>query len=262
MTFSYRDAAGAGFQAACQASIEDLFSKYKSRQTFGLLYLDRIKADIADMPTIISELHLESADIKGVQRDTEIFFSRLLVKLNDDAMLDFDRIKDMDGEIITLRRNNGDVKIMIQDMTSSLKYVAVAGIPFEVPNEAVAALMSRFGDVKGIRMNYYKSILNGIATGTRIVKMNMKRNIPSVIRVGNKTVNISYENQIKTCYRCGMDDHFGNDCKTKQEERIHIINDTDYPLLNSKQSESNRMTETVPEVSPGETVNSYLSGFF
>ena len=73
MTFSYRDAAGAGFQAACQASIEDLFSKYKSRQTFGLLYLDRIKADIADMPTIISELHLESADIKGVQRDTENF---------------------------------------------------------------------------------------------------------------------------------------------------------------------------------------------
>merc|ERR1712121_614573 len=51
----------------------------------------------------------------------------------------------------------------------------------------------------------------------------------------------------------GMDDHFGNDCKTKEDERIHIINDTDYPLLNSKQSESNRMTETVPEVSPGET---------
>ena len=81
----------------------------------------------------------------------------------------------MDGEIITLRKNTGDLKIMIQDMTSNMKYVAVAGIPFEVPNEAVAALMSRFGDVKGIRMNYYKSILNCIATGTRIIKMNMKK---------------------------------------------------------------------------------------
>ena len=248
MAFTYRDAAGAGFQAACQDSIEDLFSKYKCKQTFGLLYLDRNKADITDLPTIISELHLESADIIGVQRDTEKFYSRLLVKLKDDAMLEFDRIKDMDGEIITLRRNFGDVKIMIQDMTSCLKYVAVAGIPFEVPNDAVAALMSRFGDVKGIRMNYYKSILNGIATGTRIVKMNMKRNIPSVIRVGNKTLNISYENQIKTCYRCGMDDHLGNECRTKEEERIHIINDTDYPLL-----KSNEMTETVPEVVMGET---------
>ena len=70
MAFSYRDAAGTGFQAAGQASIENLFSKYKCKQTFGLLFLDRKKADIAVMPTVINMLHLESADIKGVQRDT------------------------------------------------------------------------------------------------------------------------------------------------------------------------------------------------
>ena len=158
MALTYRDAAGTGFQAACQASIEDLFNKYKCKHTFGLLYLDRKKADIADMPTVIQEMQLENSDIIGVQRDTEKWYSRLLVKLDDDAFMEFERIKDMDGEIITLKRNNGDIKIMIQDMTSSMKYVAVAGIPFEVPNDAVAALMSRFGDVKGIRMNYYKSI--------------------------------------------------------------------------------------------------------
>ena len=160
MAFSYRDAAGTGFQAACQASIEDLFSKYKCKQTFGLLFLDKKKAELADMPAVIQMLQLDSADIIGVQRDTEKWWSRLLVKLDDDAFMEFERMKDMDGEIITLRRNNCDVKIMIQDMTSNIKYVAVSGIPFEVPNEAVAALMSRFGDVKGIRMNYYKSILD------------------------------------------------------------------------------------------------------
>ena len=250
MAFSYRDAAGTGFQAACQASIEDLFSKYKCKQTFGLLFLDKKKAELADMPAVIQMLQLDSADIIGVQRDTEKWWSRLLVKLDDDALMEFERMKDMDGEIITLRRNNCDVKIMIQDMTSNIKYVAVSGIPFEVPNEAVAALMSRFGDVKGIRMNYYKSILNGIATGTRIIKMNIKRSIPSVIKVGSKTLNIAHEGQIKTCYKCGMEDHLGDKCETKDEEKIHRINDTDYPLLNSQQSASKETPVAEPEATP------------
>ena len=170
MASSYRDAAGTGFQAASHVSIADIFSNYKYKQTFGLLYLNRKKADLADMSAVIKKLQLENADIKCVQRDTEKWYSRLLVKLEDCASVEFERMKDMDGEIITLKRNDDEVKIMIQDMTSNIKYVAVAGIPFEVPDEAVAELMSRFGDVKGIRMNYYKSILNGIATGTRISK--------------------------------------------------------------------------------------------
>ena len=49
MAGSYSAAAGIGFQAASHASIADLFSNYKYQQTFGLLYLNRKKADIADV---------------------------------------------------------------------------------------------------------------------------------------------------------------------------------------------------------------------
>ena len=235
MSSSYCDVAGTGIQAASHASIADLFSQYKYKQTFGLLYLNRKKAELADIPEVLNKLQLDNADIKGVQRDIEKWFSRLLIKLDDYAALEFERMKDRDGETITLIRKNEEVKIMIQDMTSNIKNVAVAGIPFEVPDEAVTELMSRFGDVRGIRMNFYQSILKGIATGTRIVKMNIKRNIPSVIKVGSKTLNIAYEGQMKTCYKCGMDNHLGNECETQDDKKIHLINDTDYPVLGRPQ---------------------------
>ena len=184
--------------------------------------------------------------MKCVQRDTEKWFSRLLVKLEDDAFIEFDRIKDMDGEIITLRKDEEDVKIMIQDMTSNIKYVAVAGIPFEVPDKAVYELMSRFGIVKGIRMNYYQSVLKGIATGTRIVKMSIKRNIPSVLKVGSKTLNISYDGQNKTCFKCGIYGHLGEGCETLEEDKVLVFNDTDYPVLNSQPGVSAGSSGTVP----------------
>ena len=101
MAGSYRDVAGMGFQAA---SIADLFSNYKYQQTFGLLYLNRKKPNIADVQAVLDKLFIENSDVKCVQRDTEKWFSRLLIKLEDDALLEFDRIKDMDGEIVTLRK--------------------------------------------------------------------------------------------------------------------------------------------------------------
>ena len=246
MAGSYRDVAGMGFQAASHASIADLFSNYKYQQTFGLLYLNRRKADIADVRAVLNELVIENSDVKCVQRDTEKWFSRLLVKLEDNAFMEFDRIKDMDGEIITLKKNEEDIKIMIQDMTSNIKYVAVAGIPFEVPDKAVYELMSRFGIVKGIRMNYYQSVLKGIATGTRIVKMSIKRNIPSVLKVGSKTLNISYDGQNKTCFKCGREDHLGEGCSTLEEHKVLVFNDTDYPVLNSQPGVSVGTSGTIP----------------
>ena len=80
-------------------------------------------------------------------------------------------------------------------------------------------------------MNFYNVGLKGIATGTRKIKMIVKRNIPSVIKVGSKTINIAYEGQTRTCYKCGLDNHMGSNCKTVIEDFVHYINNTDYPIL-------------------------------
>ena len=68
-----------GFQAASHASIADLFSNYKYQQTFGLLYLNRKKADITDVRSVLNELVIENSDVKCVQQDTEKWYSRLLI---------------------------------------------------------------------------------------------------------------------------------------------------------------------------------------
>ena len=242
MAFTYSAAAArmAG-QDASRPSLEDLFCNYKCKQSFAILYLDKKKSNLIDMPLVLRKLELNTDDVIGVQRDTEKWFTRVIIKLKEEALDEFDRMVSMDGEVFTIQRTDGEeVRIMVQDMASNIKYVSVAGVPFEVPDEALYNLMSRFGDVKGVRMNYYHTILPGIATGTRVVKMNIKKSIPSVIKVGNKTLNIYYSGQAKTCSKCGMEGHLGSDCETPEEERTHLINDTDYPILIQQQGEEGR----------------------
>ena len=103
-TVTYRDIASSGHaESTGHTSINDLFSQYKRKNTFGLLYLDRKKADLADVTRLFNELSLEITDIKCVQRDTEKWFSRLLVKLEDHAAVEFERMRVMDGKIISIR---------------------------------------------------------------------------------------------------------------------------------------------------------------
>ena len=151
MAFTYSAAADLGAQGASLITIEDLFNSYKSKNTFAILYLNRKKANLLDMPKVINSLSLDSKDIAGVQRDTEKWYSKVLIKFKDSAESEYERMKDLDGEVITIKQETDEeVKIMVQDITSNIKYVAVSGVPFEVPDSALTNLMSRFGEVKGI----------------------------------------------------------------------------------------------------------------
>ena len=226
---SYSGVASSGLLAPIPTTLSDLFANFKYESTIGLLYLNKKKADIADVTDFLLKINVDVTDIVGVQRDTEKWFSRLLVKFENYAKSEFERVKEMDGQIINLK--NGEIKIRIQDMTTEYKYVNVAGIPFEVPDNVVVDLFSRFGEVKEVRMNFYNVGLKGLATGTRKIKMIVKRNIPSVLKVGSKTINIVYEGQTRTCYKCGLDTHMGGSCSTEKDDFVHHINDTDYPIL-------------------------------
>ena len=91
------------------------------------------------------------------------------MKFENYARCEFERVKEMDGHIISLR--NGEIKVRIQNMTTVYKYINVAGIPFEVPDNVIINVFSRFGEVKEVKMNYYDVVRKGIATGTRKIKM-------------------------------------------------------------------------------------------
>ena len=132
MAFTYSAAAArmAG-QDASRPSLEDLFCNYKCKQSFSILYLDRKKTNLIDMPLVLSKLELNTDDVIGVQRDTEKWFTRVIIKLKEEALNEFNRMMSMDGEVFTIQRTDGEeVRIMVQDMASNIKYVSVAGVPF------------------------------------------------------------------------------------------------------------------------------------
>ena len=70
-----------------------------------------------------------------------------------------------------------------------------------------------------------------------------------MIKVGSKTLNIAYEGQIKTCHKCGMEGHMGGSCETNEDERIHLINDTDYPVLAQQRGGEGTSTAVVTPTS-------------
>ena len=142
MMASYSGVASAGLGAPSHTTLADLFKHYRYESTIGLLFLHGKKADIADVNIALQKIDVELVDVKGIQRDTEKWWSRLLIKFDDHAKSEFERVKELDGQIISLR--NGDIKIRIQDMTTEYKYVNVAGIPMEVPDNVVIDLFSEF----------------------------------------------------------------------------------------------------------------------
>ena len=215
---SYSELAGLGGPGGATLTISDLFEKYKYCNTIGLQFLDRQRADIRDVTEILDTLGLTTEDIFGVQKDTENRFSRLIMKFKDSSIGVFELTRRRHGETISIC--NGEKRVMVQDISSDKQFVAVIGVPFEVPHEVIQNLMERFGEVIDIRMNNYQTSLKGIATGTRVVQMKIVKSIPSVIVVGTKRLNISYEGKDKTCYKCGMSCHIAYDCVTPVKNEL------------------------------------------
>ena len=164
---SYSELAALGGSGGSTLTISDLFDKYKYCNTIGLQFLDRQRSDIRDVREILDALSLTTDDIFGVQKDTENRFSRLIMKFKDSSSGVFDLTRRRHGEILNIC--NGEKRVMIHDLSSNKQFVAVIGVPFEVPDEVIRNLMARFGEVFDIRMNSYQNTLKGIVTGTRVV---------------------------------------------------------------------------------------------
>ena len=82
---SYSGIASNGLLAPSHTTLADLFANYKYESTIGLLYMEKKKADIADVTAAMAKINVDMTDIIGVQRDTEKWFTRLLVKFEDYA---------------------------------------------------------------------------------------------------------------------------------------------------------------------------------
>ena len=93
--------------------------------------------------------------------------------------------------------------------------IAYIKAPYEIPDNAITSLLSRYGTVANIRRQYH-GFDDNIETGVRscLVK-SLKKPIPSFLKFSGFTLPVRYRGQQKTCKICEETGHLARDCPAR-----------------------------------------------
>ncbi|XP_071509053.1 uncharacterized protein [Diadema antillarum] len=105
------------------------------------------------------------------------------------------------------------VRVLQQDQravktaySGSIKIVTVLHVPFEVDDNQVRFILSRYGKVLAGRHLQHREH-PGLFNGTRQYRIDLKTDIPSTLSLGGRECWIRYEGQPRTCLKCGSTGH-------------------------------------------------------
>lgn len=111
---------------------------------------------------------------------------------------------EVDGKVYKLRitLEDGSVEVKLTDLSE------------DISNEQISEYLSSYGEVLSVTEQLWDSKYRfaGLPTGTRIVRMVVKRNIESYITIDGQTTNVVYFGQLHTCRYCSEFVHNGISC--------------------------------------------------
>lgn len=115
----------------------------------------------------------------------------------------------------------------------------------DVSDEEITKHLSQYGDVLSIRELMWDSkyMFDGFPTGVRLVRMIVKKNIPSTVTIDSETTCVSYNGQQHTCRHCSEVIHNGISCIQNKKLLIQKL-DADQ----SKPSYANVAKQATPKV--------------
>ena len=100
--------------------------------------------------------------------------------------------------------------------TSSTLFVTVRDAPWELSDKLIADRLEQYGTVISIRRAYNQSLLpEKVHDGRRVLRMVLRRDIPSFIKFGPFLVRVFYPGQPKHCWKCSSPDHIGRECPSQ-----------------------------------------------
>lgn len=102
--------------------------------------------------------------------------------------------------------------------------VRIYDLPPQMPNKMIATHFSTYGQVTSIKDETWKEHFPGVLTGTRILRMKLRKHIPSYVEVAGETSYVSYRCQIRTCKHCVRPLHIGKSCVEARSESGESVN--------------------------------------
>ena len=138
----------------------------------------------------IQEDQVEAVQLDGIKNS-------VFVKFVTEGQMDRVLLK---GPQIIFKTNTGlEIKVQIMKSDSLEKIVRVMNLPLEIPNNIISDYFNEYGNVVKVEDEVWSSRYKfPVKNGIRLVKLELKKQIPSYVMIKGYRAQIYYEGQTKT----------------------------------------------------------------
>lgn len=201
---------------------------------------------------IADQLQLTPSDVQAIQIDlTE---GKVFIELPTQQKVQ-EVIEEFDGRLDFVCDNKSHkVRLFVEDGGIDIK---LHHLPRRMPEEWISQHMQKFGNVLNIKDEMCKSSrFPNTPSGVKIIRMQLRRAIPSYISIRGYSTYCTYDNQVQTCRHCGNIMHKGRGCAENRarltaEERL-VVSYADIAANTASTSKSPTQSPSIWEESPAE----------
>lgn len=147
-----------------------------------------------------------------------VYGQKVLIKLTNSTLLT--DIFDKFGENIEYTDAQGNKFIIPVRNESERLLVKIHRIPIEVPDEEIKKVLAQFGSIEELKNDKWRNLPFSCYNDTKLVRMILRKPIPSYITIGAKQYWTTYIGQPRTCRRCNSEKHEAKDCSYSPSNRI------------------------------------------
>lgn len=151
----------------------------------------------------------------------------------------------------TIEHENKEYNIPLFPADNAIE-VKVSDLPPHMPNTLIAKHFSPYGEVLSVTHETWKEYFPGLPNCVRILRMRLRKAIPSFVAVDGEMSYVIYRNQIRTCRHCGYTLHMGQSCADARKEHSRSVNER----LTTAQIVEGTMAPTVSTAQLGQTTSS------
>lgn len=165
-----------------------------------------------------TELKLGLDDVIGI--NFSIVSSVVFVKLSRSDLCE-KIVESCKGEM-KFKHSDGNVgTVYISHSGFGIRTVRIFELPFEVTSADIDEVISPYGKViSNVAERFNSAHRFPVLTGVRQLKVNLRRHIPSYIEVCGHRAIVMYDDQPKTCARCGATGHVRAKCMQQRVAQL------------------------------------------